>query len=85
MNTSGNNFIIESQGIELTDDEDLLVTVRKKINELDTTTYRYLVSYVAPQSKESLSSFKPQFYYQLKEEELLHWYFITGYLERYHQ
>lgn len=65
-----NLYFPESKGIELSEDEDYILTVRKHIKALDTTTYRYLALYVAPQSKESLASFKPEFYYQLKEELL---------------
>jgi len=63
-------YFKKSQGIELTDEEAPILAVRKRIKDLDTTKYSYLALYIAPQSKESLSNNKPEFYYQLKEELL---------------
>jgi hypothetical protein len=67
-----NLYLKESTAIVLNDQTSLIDQLRAQLKKLDSSKNRYVAMYIAPQSKESLSIHKPQFYYQLKEELLKH-------------
>ena len=66
-----NLYLPDSGNIEIQNPDNAIEEVRAAIKKLDFTDGRkYIAIYIAPQSKDSLTHYKPNFYYQLKEELL---------------